>query len=101
MYVTSCGTDQGRAFQPAANPITLTFPDLLATHPHYERLQKAGALFKDPFRGNIAVTTPIWSAGVGESEKGSWADMTHPEGRAWWAEGVESLVSLGCDAMWK
>lgn len=75
-------------------------PYVLATHPDYAALQKAGALFYDPVR-QANVTTQIWSSDVGANEKGAWVDMTHPAGRKWWCDGVESLVKLGCDAMWK
>jgi len=27
--------------------------------------------------------------------------MTSEAGRAWWAKGVQSLIDLGCDGMWK
>ncbi|KAJ9092798.1 hypothetical protein QFC21_006674 [Naganishia friedmannii] len=76
-------------------------PYLLSTHPEYKKLEQAGALFTDPFYDPPAtVTTPIWSSGVGSSEKGSWSDMTSAATRQWWHDGVKSLVELGCDAMW-
>ncbi|WVF67168.1 hypothetical protein IAT40_001914 [Kwoniella sp. CBS 6097] len=74
-------------------------PYALVTHPHYERLHSADALFHDPML-NKPVVTRIWSSGVGDNEKGSWVDMTSEEGRKWWAEGVRSLIELGCDGMW-
>ncbi|KAK8861546.1 hypothetical protein IAR55_002368 [Kwoniella newhampshirensis] len=74
-------------------------PYALQTHPHYKRLEKEDALFHDPIM-KASVLTRIWSSGVGVSEKGSWVDMTSEGGRKWWAEGVQSLIDLGCDGMW-
>lgn len=74
--------------------------DVLNTHPDYARLKQAGALFLNPWTKSN-VTAPIWSAGVGMTQLGSWVDMTHPVGRGWWYEGVKGLVELGCDGMWK
>ncbi|WRT65669.1 uncharacterized protein IL334_002614 [Kwoniella shivajii] len=74
-------------------------PYALQTHPHYKRLESADALFRDPVIDEPVVTR-IWSSGVGDNEKGSWVDMTSEEGRKWWAEGVKSLIDLGCDGMW-
>ncbi|WVQ79018.1 hypothetical protein IAT38_001110 [Cryptococcus sp. DSM 104549] len=74
-------------------------PYALQTHPHYPHLHSQDALFRDPLIDKPVVTR-IWSAGVGDNEKGSWVDMTSEEGRKWWAEGVQSLVDLGVDGMW-
>lgn len=75
-------------------------PFILASHPAYNGLKAANALFFDPFKKS-SVTTQIWSSGVGENDTGAWVDMTHPAGRDWWCKGVSSLVELGCDSMWK
>ncbi|WWC60270.1 uncharacterized protein I303_102838 [Kwoniella dejecticola CBS 10117] len=74
-------------------------PYALVTHPQYKQLQEADSVFRDP-AVDEQVVTRIWSAGVGDNEKGSWVDMTSEGGRKWWAEGVKSLIDLGCDGMW-
>ncbi|KIR27982.1 glicosidase, partial [Cryptococcus deuterogattii LA55] len=74
-------------------------PYVLRTHPHYKDLHSSNALFYDPY-SKAPVVTRIWSAGVGDNEKGSWVDMTSEEGRRWWADGVKSLIDLGVDGMW-
>ncbi|WWC87844.1 uncharacterized protein L201_002741 [Kwoniella dendrophila CBS 6074] len=74
-------------------------PYALTSHPHYKKLEAGDALFRDP-EIDEPVVTRIWSSGVGDNEKGSWVDMTSEEGRNWWAEGVRSLIELGCDGMW-
>lgn len=75
-------------------------PYLLGTHPAYERLRKADAFFVDPDTDK-PVTVRIWSSGVGTTAPGGWSDQTSEEGRKWWGEGVQSLIDLGCDGMWK
>ena len=73
---------------------------MLVTHPDYEALHAADGLFHNPFTGK-PVQTRIWSSGVGDNGKGSWVDMTSEAGREWWRRGVQSLIDLGCDGMWK
>jgi alpha-glucosidase (family GH31 glycosyl hydrolase) len=75
-------------------------PYMLEQHPHYKGLHEADALFHDPWTKK-PVKTRIWSSGVGDNGKGSWVDLTSKAGREWWAKGVQSLVDLGCDGMWK
>jgi alpha-glucosidase (family GH31 glycosyl hydrolase) len=74
--------------------------DMLKTHPSYDNLHAADGLFYDPHT-KAPVVTRIWSSGVGVNGKGSWVDMTSPEGRAWWNEGVRGLIELGVDGLWK
>jgi len=73
---------------------------MLDTHPHYKGLHEKDSLFYDPW-AKRPVETRLWSSGVGENGKGGWVDMTSEEGRKWWAEGVQSLIELGVDGMWK
>lgn len=73
---------------------------MLTSHPSYDKLYKADALFHSP-HAKKPVVTRIWSSGVGVNGKGSWVDMTSEAGRQWWAEGVASLIDLGVDGMWK
>lgn len=74
-------------------------PFLLQTHPDYDRLYKAGALFTDPDTGKPVVTR-IWSSAPGINANGGWVDLTHKVGKEWWFKGVQGLVDLGCDAIW-
>ncbi|ORX37673.1 glycosyl hydrolases family 31-domain-containing protein [Kockovaella imperatae] len=74
-------------------------PYMLDSHEAYDKLHAANALFHDPWTKN-PVKTRIWSSAVGVTGKGGWVDMTSPEGRQWWADGVQSLIDLGCDGMW-
>jgi alpha-glucosidase (family GH31 glycosyl hydrolase) len=73
---------------------------MLDTHPDYKTLYENDAHFHDPW-AKKPVKTRIWSSGVGDNGKGSWVDMTSEAGRKWWANGVQSLVDLGVDGMWK
>lgn len=73
---------------------------MITSHPSYPSLLASAALFRNPYT-NGPVMAPIWSAGVGDTEGGSWVDMTSEAGRKWWYQGVRGLVELGCDGMWK
>jgi alpha-glucosidase (family GH31 glycosyl hydrolase) len=75
-------------------------PYMLDTHPHYNDLYAKDGLFHDAMIDKPVVTR-LWSSGVGENGRGSWVDMTSEAGRAWWAKGVQSLIDLGVDGMWK
>lgn len=74
-------------------------PYVLTSHPDFDKLRKAGALFRDPATGE-AVITRIWASSIGVNGKGSWIDMTSKAGRAWWRQGIAGLVALGVDAIW-
>ncbi|KAF2733368.1 neutral alpha-glucosidase ab precursor [Polyplosphaeria fusca] len=74
-------------------------PYVLASHPEYEKLRKAGAFFTDPATGESA-TARLWSAGGGESGVGGHIDFTSEAGYRWWYEGVRELRRLGIDCMW-
>lgn len=75
-------------------------PDMLASHPHYKRVHDADGFFHNPHTGK-SVEVRIWSSGVGTTAPGGWSDLTSNEGRAWWGDGVKSLIDLGVDGMWK
>ncbi|KAI1411988.1 glycoside hydrolase family 31 protein [Hypoxylon sp. FL1857] len=74
-------------------------PYVLANHPAYPELSRAGAFFKDPNTMATAVAR-LWSAGGGESGEGSHIDFTSKAGYDWWYNGVKALKELGIDAMW-
>lgn len=74
-------------------------PYVLASHPEYQKLKAANALFTDPFTRQTAVTR-LWSAGGGESDDGGHIDFTSESGFRWWYEGVKKLREQGIDAIW-
>lgn len=74
-------------------------PYILASHPEYERLVKAGALFVDPRTGKSGVAR-LWSAGGGESGEGGHIDFTSNAGYGFWYNGVKELRKTGMDCMW-
>jgi alpha-glucosidase (family GH31 glycosyl hydrolase) len=74
-------------------------PYVLANHPEYKKLAKAGALFTDPVTKASAIAR-LWSAGGGESGEGGHLDMTSRAGFNWWFKGVQALRALGIDAIW-
>lgn len=74
-------------------------PYVLATHPAYDKLVKAGALFNDLNTGGAGMAR-LWSAGGGESGEGGHIDFTSKAGFDWWYNGVKSLRQIGIDCMW-
>ncbi|KAF2160167.1 glycoside hydrolase family 31 protein [Zasmidium cellare ATCC 36951] len=74
-------------------------PYILANHPEYDGLVKAGALFKDPNTGNTGVAR-LWSAGGGESGEGGHIDFSSKAGFEFWYNGVKELRKVGMDCMW-
>lgn len=74
-------------------------PYVLASHPEYEKLVKAGALFKDMSTGGTGVAR-LWSAGGGESGEGGHIDFTSKAGYDFWYNGVKELRKVGMDCMW-
>lgn len=74
-------------------------PYVIGSHPEYEKLKAAGALFTDPHTGTTAVTK-LWSAGGGESADGGHIDFTSKAGFDWWYNGVKELARQGVDCMW-
>lgn len=85
----------------------LYFLDVLDTHPEFQHLLSSGALFHDPHSrqpiksGKNAVVTRIWSAAPGTTDRGAWVDLTSRAGAAWWRKGVQGLIELGVDGIWK
>jgi alpha-glucosidase (family GH31 glycosyl hydrolase) len=74
-------------------------PYVIASHPEYEKLKAANALFIDPHTKKTAVTR-LWSAGGGESADGGHIDFTSAAGFKWWYEGVKKLRQEGIDCIW-
>ncbi|KAL2761004.1 glycoside hydrolase family 31 protein [Sodiomyces alcalophilus JCM 7366] len=74
-------------------------PYVIGSHPEYEKLKAAGALFTDPHTGQPAVAR-LWSAGGGESDNGGHIDFTSEAGFKWWYEGVKKLREQGIDCIW-
>lgn len=73
-------------------------PYVLETHPEYQALAERGAFFETT-EGKVAVTR-LWSAGLGESGRGSWLDMTSSAAQEWWYTGVKGLIKLGIAGIW-
>ena len=74
-------------------------PYILASHPEYQNLVKAGALFTDPRTKETAVAR-LWSAGGGESGEGGHIDFSSKAGYDFWYNGVKELRKTGMDCMW-
>ncbi|KAF7185113.1 Alpha-glucosidase 2 [Pseudocercospora fuligena] len=74
-------------------------PYILASHPEYEKLEKAGAFFKDLTTGGSGVAR-LWSAGGGESGEGGHIDFSSKAGYDFWYNGVKELRKVGMDCMW-
>ncbi|KAK5129032.1 hypothetical protein LTR85_000365 [Meristemomyces frigidus] len=74
-------------------------PYVLATHPAYERLVKAGGLFIDPRTMETGIAR-LWSAGGGTSGEGGHIDFTSKAGYDFWYNGVKELRKTGMDCMW-
>lgn len=86
--------------KPCTSSMDFLTPDMLTSHPSYDKVHAADGHFFSTHT-NKPVVTRIWSSGIGVNGKGSWVDMTSPAGRQWWADGVKSLIELGVDGMWK
>lgn len=74
-------------------------PYVLANHPAYDGLVKAGALFTDPQHGGTAIAR-LWSAGGGTSGEGGHIDFSSKAGYDFWYKGVKELRRVGMDCMW-
>lgn len=74
-------------------------PYILASHPEYERLAKAGAIFTDP-NTKEAATCRLWSSGGGTSAVGGHLDFTSKAAWDFWYKGVRQLRKEGMDCMW-
>ncbi|CAK4030649.1 glycoside hydrolase family 31 [Lecanosticta acicola] len=74
-------------------------PYILANHPEYDKLVKAGALFTDPSTGKTGVAR-LWSAGGGTSGEGGHIDFSSQAGFDFWYQGVRELRKVGMDCMW-
>jgi alpha-glucosidase (family GH31 glycosyl hydrolase) len=74
-------------------------PYILGSHPEYENLVKAGALFTDPETNGTGIAR-LWSAGGGESGEGGHIDFSSKSGYDFWYNGVKELRKVGMDCMW-
>lgn len=74
-------------------------PYVLANHPAYDKLMRAGAFFKDPRTGQTGIAR-LWSAGGGTSGEGGHIDFTSKAGYDFWYNGVKELRKTGMDCMW-
>ncbi|KAI5369826.1 Putative glycoside hydrolase family 31, galactose mutarotase-like domain superfamily [Septoria linicola] len=74
-------------------------PYVLESHPAYQKLVEAGALFKDMNTGGPGIAR-LWSAGGGESGEGGHIDFSSKAGYDFWYEGVKQLRLEGMDCMW-
>lgn len=74
-------------------------PYVLANHPEYEKLVKAGAFFTNP-RTQKSGVARLWSAGGGESGEGGHIDFTSKSGFQWWYNGVKALRECGIEGIW-
>ncbi|KAL2357376.1 neutral alpha-glucosidase ab precursor [Cryomyces antarcticus] len=74
-------------------------PYVLESHPEYQKLRDAGALFRDPRTSQSAVTR-LWSAGGGESAEEGYIDFTSAAGFRWWYDGIKALRKVGIDCVW-
>lgn len=72
-------------------------PYVLANHPEYHKLAKAGAFFK---KDGDSARARLWSAGGGESGIGGHIDFTSQAGYRWWFNGIKELAKLGIDCIW-
>ena len=74
-------------------------PYILGSHPEYQILVKAGALFTDPRTKKTGIAR-LWSAGGGESGEGGHIDFSSKAGYDFWFNGVKELRKTGMDCMW-
>lgn len=74
-------------------------PFVLASHPDYQKLVDAGALFRNPETKGPGVMR-LWSAGGGEGGNGCHLDFTSAFAFKWWYDGVQGLKRAGIDGMW-
>ena len=79
--------------------ITNIKPYVLDSHPDYQYLKEAGALFTDN-RTKKTADMKLWSAGSCSSGNGSHIDFTSAAAFDWWREGVKKLKQMGIDGMW-
>ncbi len=81
----TCADLSAAGFRPVAN----LKPCLLDDHPRLGELLEAGGLVRDGETGEPA-TAQFWDG------LGFHLDFTHPNGRAWWREGLErALLDVG------
>ncbi|OKL59113.1 hypothetical protein UA08_05601 [Talaromyces atroroseus] len=74
-------------------------PFVLSSHPDFEKLKDARALFTDPDTG-LPGYMDVWSAGGAQGGEGCHIDFSSSFGFKWWYEGVQKLARAGIDGMW-
>jgi alpha-glucosidase (family GH31 glycosyl hydrolase) len=79
--------------------ITNIKPYVLNSHPDYQYLKEAGALFTDN-RTKKTADMKLWSAGSCSNGNGSHIDFTSAAAFDWWRRGVKRLKRMGVDGMW-
>lgn len=72
-------------------------PWLLIAHPDYVKLcYRQGFFMAD----DMPCRSYLWRAGAGELGLGSYIDFSSLAGRAFWKEGIKSLLDVGIDGIW-
>ncbi|CRG85300.1 hypothetical protein PISL3812_02399 [Talaromyces islandicus] len=74
-------------------------PFVLSSHPDFEKLKDAAALFTNP-ETNAPGYMDVWSAGGGMGGEGCHIDFSSEFGFKWWYEGVQKLAKAGIDGIW-
>lgn len=74
-------------------------PFVLSSHPDFEKLKNANALFIDPDTG-LPGYMDVWSAGGGQGGEGAHIDFSSSVGFKWWFDGVQKLAKAGIDGIW-
>lgn len=74
-------------------------PFVLTSHPDYQKLVDAGALFRNPDTKGPG-TMRLWSAGGGQGGDGCHLDFTSSFAFKWWYDGAQGLKRAGIDGMW-
>ncbi|KAJ3405795.1 hypothetical protein CcCBS67573_g05333 [Chytriomyces confervae] len=74
-------------------------PWLLAQHPNYQQVYDTDGFIKNADTGKPR-STRLWSAGNGATSTGSYFDLSSDAGRAFWKNGVTSLLEMGIESIW-
>ncbi|KAH8697105.1 glycosyl hydrolases family 31-domain-containing protein [Talaromyces proteolyticus] len=74
-------------------------PFVLSSHPDFDKLKTASALFVDP-ETNEPGYMAVWSAGGGMGGEGCHIDFSSEFGFKWWYDGVQKLANAGVDGIW-
>ncbi|KAJ3333145.1 hypothetical protein HDU76_011062 [Blyttiomyces sp. JEL0837] len=74
-------------------------PWLLCQHPDYNAVDARGGFVRDCDTQKSSLTR-LWSAGGGDTARGSYFDLSSNAGRAYWKQGVRTLLDLGIESIW-